>query len=182
MRTNFILPSRYHGRVIVSNGDGVVVEGHNDVVYQGADVLANLAAGNATYRISHMYFEFQNTVTPAADAFALTDTAISRQGVTGTSDLIRAPLIAAPSISSTGEDYASNQVIFHSLTTVTTGLINDLDFDAGADSHVVSMCLVAAPGGSNHLQDLIYARFILASPLPVSGSTQISGTWPTTWN
>jgi hypothetical protein len=180
--TNFPISKRYHGHVIVTDqSSGVAVEGHNDCPYQAGDILCGLAAGFANYRISHAYFEYQNTAggtTPAA--FALTDTAISRQAVVSPYDLIRAPLIAQPVLSATDVHHAANQAVFTALSNAAVGL-NGLTFSAGANSKVISLCLVSATGGSNPLLDLLYARFVLGSALPVSGSGLISVSWPTTW-
>lgn len=177
------LPDIYRGFIRCSNDAGLVVVSHNDVVYQGGDILAKLAAGNSNYKISHMYFEYQNTAgSVTAGTVSRADTAASRQGVSSPYDLIRAPLVAVPNLTAADGNHAFNQATFYALTTATTGLLHGLSFSAGANSKIYAMCLVAAPGGSDQLQDLLYARAILSSPLPVSGSGQVSGAWTAFWN
>lgn len=177
------MPVFYRGHVRITNSDGVTVTGWNDVTYQGGDVLAALAAGQSDYRISHMYFEYENTAgAPTAGTVSRTDTAASRQAVSAPKDLIRAPLIAVPILAAADVNHTANRATFHALTVATTGLINTLPFSAGSNSKIYAACLVAAPGGTDYLQDLVYARFILTTVLPVSGSGQCSGTWACDWN
>ncbi len=172
------LPSRYSGRVVVRCGDAIS-EGHNDVTFQGADVLAALMAGHSEYKISHAYLEFANIVDPDSGTMSRSDTAASRQAVSDPYDLIRAPLIAVPLVASTDGDHDGNRVTYHALSNAAEGLINELEFSADADSNIYAACLVAAPGGSDHLQDLVYARYILSSPIPVSGLGSVSLAWIT---
>ncbi len=177
------LSQMYHGKVRCWNDAGVEVFGHNDVVYQGGDVLAHLAAGDSQYRISHMYFEYENTAgSVTAGSVSRADTAASRQGVSAPYDLIRAPLVAVPLLAAADGNHLANQATFYALTTASVGAISGLPFTAGANSKVYAMCLVAAPGGSDRLQDQLYARWILSSAVPVSGSGLISGSWITVWN
>lgn len=180
MRTpSFDLSKRYAGRVLIANALGEVSEGHNDVTYEGAQVLAQLLAGKSNYKISNFYFEFQNSgySTPPV---ARTDTAASRQAAaTGVADLIRAELVAAPLVDTSGSPYSNNRDTFFALTTATVGLMHGLAFSAGAGSKIVSACLIAAPGGTDYQQDLLYARYVLATPVAVAGSGQVSGQWTT---
>lgn len=180
MRTlPFDLSKRYAGRVLIANSRGEVSEGHNDVTYQGAQVLAELLAGKPTFKISNFYFEFQNSGY-STSAVARTDTAASRQAAcTGASDLIRAELVAAPLVDTSASPYSNNRDTFFALTTASVGLIQGLPFSAGAGSKIVSACLVAAPGGTDYQQDLVYARYVLTTPVAVAGSGQVSGTWTT---
>jgi hypothetical protein len=164
---------------ITDLSSGITVEGLNSCPYQAADILAGLAAGLPNYQISQMYYEYSNgagTATP----FALTDTAISRQAVVTPYDLVRAPLIAQPVLSSTSVDYTDNAVSFTTLTNATMGL-NGLPFGVSSSSQVLSMCLISSPGGAIYTSDLLYARFILGTPLALTGTGAVSCSWPTTW-
>jgi hypothetical protein len=183
MRDTFEIPERLTGRVLVRNDAGAEADGHNDVVYTGGDVIAQLLAGKSNYRISHVYFEYENTAgTPSAGAVARTDRAADIHGYTAPRDIIRAALIAEPLIEAADGDHDGNQVTFHALTTSSTGLLNSLPFSAGSDSKIFAVCLVAAPAGSNHLQDVLYARFVLSTAVPVTGGGQASCTWITKAN
>ena len=160
----------------------LVVEGKNLVTYQGGDILASLLAGDMRYRISHIYFEFENTPgIPGAAAANRTDTGASVRSLTAPRDIVRAPLVAAPLLSTGDSNHAANRATFHALTTATVGLINGLPFGAASNSKVYAVGLVAAVGGQDHTQDLLYARWIPANALPVV-SGQVSGTWTTEAN
>jgi hypothetical protein len=164
---------------ITDLSSGVTVEGMNSCPYQAADILAGLAAGLPNYQIAGMYYEYSNgagTATP----FALTDTSVSRQGVSSPYDLVRAPLIARPVLSSTSVNYADNAVSFTTLTNATEGL-NGSPFGVSSSSQILSVCLCSFPQGSTYTGDLLYARFILGSALPLTGTGAVSCSWPTTW-
>jgi hypothetical protein len=172
----------YRGHVRIWNEAGLVVTGHNDVVYSGGDILAHLAAGDSQYRISHFYFEYENTAgAPVAGTVSRSDTAASRQGVSAPYDLIRAPLVATPILTPSDVNHLSNQATFYALTTASVGAVNGLPFTSGADSKIYAMCMVAAPGGSDRLQDRLYARWILSTVVPVAGSGLVSGAWLAEW-
>ncbi len=170
---------RLTGYVTVRSGD-VEVRGKNLVVYNGGDIIAALLAGKPNYKISAFYFEYENTAgTPSAAAVDRSDTAADRQAVTTPKDLLRAQLVAAPLIESADDNHLGNQVTFHAVTSATTGL-NGLPFSAGADSKVYAVCLVATPTPGTPADDLLYARFLLDTALPVSGSGSVAGSWVTT--
>ncbi len=178
--TSRLLIEQLSGRVIVSNERGDRSEGKNLVVYTGGDIIAALLSGKANYKISHFYFEYENvdgSVTAAAVARG--DTVSSRQAVSDPYDLLRAPLVAVPLITASDENHEGNQATFHAVTSGTTGLINELTFSAGAFSQVYAVCLVAAPVSEDSGQDVLYARYLLETPVPVTGTGLVSGSWAT---
>jgi hypothetical protein len=179
MRDTFNILDRLQGQVIVTC-DGVSVLGHNDVVYTGGDVLARLLAGHSAYRISHICFEFENTVgTPAAAAVQRSDTIATLHGLATPRDFVRAPLVSEPSIVAADASHQGNQVTFHALTAASTGVLHAQGFSVASNSKVFAVSLIAAPGGSNYLQDVLYARYRLTTPLPVGPTGQASATWVT---
>lgn len=183
MRDTFEIKERLTGRVIVRNESGDESIGHNDVVYTGGDIIAQLLAGHPEYRISHVYFEYENTVgVPVAAAVDRTDRAGDIHGYTTPRDIVRAALIAEPLIAPADVDHDGNLVTFHALTTASVGVLDGIPFSAASDSKIFAVCLIAAPAGSDHLQDVLYARFILTTPVPVTGSGQASCTWLTKAN
>jgi hypothetical protein len=183
MREPFVISTRYHGRPIVTDvSSGTSVTGHNEVVYQGADILAGLAAGVPHYNLNTAYIEFQNNASPTIPPAAQTDTAISRQAFcTGQYDLLRCPLIAQPVITSSGSHYAGNDVSLTFLASQTVGLIQGLPFSPSDNSNIVSVCVLASPLGSTYTGDLLYARFALASALAVTGTAQVTLVYPLQW-
>lgn len=167
------------GRVVVSNGVDTVTA-YNAVVYQGGDILAALAGGQSQYKFSYLYFEYENTSgSPSAGSVARTDTAATRQGVTTPYDLVRAPFVSNPVYNTTDGNHAANQTTFFAITSATTGL-NGLPFTSGANSKIYAVCLVASPTGAAS-GDMLYARALLGTPLPVAGSGQVSGSYISYW-
>ncbi len=163
---------------VTTESGGFTVCGSNLVVNQGHDIVAALLAGKSNYRISHMYFEYENTVgTPVEGAAAVTDTAADIQAAVSPRDIIRAPLVATPVLAPGNVAHQGNYATFHAATNASVGLINALPFSAAANSKVYAQCLIVAPGGSAYLQDLIYARFILPAPLTVGGNGVVAASW-----
>jgi len=181
MRDALNLKTMVRGSVRLQSGI-YAVAGWNLVTYQGGDILAALLSGDQRFKISHMYFEFENVDgVPGAAAAARTDTGASVRSLATPRDLVRAPLVATPLKSAADANHAGNRVTFHALTTASVGLINGLPFGAASFSKVYAACLVAAVGGADHTQDLVYARWIPPAPLPVVQG-QVSGTWTTAAN
>ena len=95
-------------------------------------------------------------------------------------DFLRAPLAANPLVSSTAAEYNGNRVTFHAVTTAANGVLHGAStpFTAGAGSKVMALSLVASTGATFGA-DILYARHVLSTPLPVSGLGQVSVTWQT---
>ena len=157
-----------------------VVEGHNLVTYQGADIVAALLAGNAAYRIARMWFEYDNGG-PAVPVPGRGDDAASVIAeAVATRDIVRAPLVAAPLIEPSGANYDGNRGTYHAITPVgAIGEVNSLGFSSGAGSQVIALCLVASPAGLTINDDLVYARYALGSAVAVGTSGQMAATWLT---
>lgn len=174
-----ILPiDALYGRVRVTNADGFESYGRNTVVYTGADIVAKLLGGNTSYAISHFYFEYQNTAgTPAPQANGRGLTAATvRSYLTSDKDLIRAQISGTPSPSASSASYNYNQCTFTAVSNATTGLLNGLAFTAAANSKVMAVCMVAAPTGAV-AGDVLYARYVLGTAVPVVGGGQVASTW-----
>lgn len=170
---------RTHGYVRVRNEDGVSVEARNLVVYNGGDILAQLLAGNAQYRISRMYFGYENTAgSPTPAPAARTDTADSAfHSLAAPQDFVIAPTLEPAILTAADPNHLFNRVLFHAIANSLVG-VNGLPFSAANDSKVFSLGLVASPTGA-YPNDLLYAHFILPTALPVVGSGQVSASWAT---
>ncbi len=166
------------GYVTVRNEDGLIVRARNLVVYGGGDIIAQLLAGNAKYRISHMYFGFENTVgVPVFAAPARTDTVAFFSGLVAPQDYIRAPIVDPVTLAAADANHSYNVATFNAIATSVVGE-NGTAFGAASNSQVATLGLVAAPTGLV-AGDVLYARVNLATPLPAAGSGQISATWAT---
>jgi hypothetical protein len=166
------------GYVRVWNEAGMVVESHNLVVYHGGDIIAQLLAGNPEYRISHMYFAYENTVgVPAPPAEARTDTVAYFDGLVAPEDYIRTPILEPPQLVAGDVDHNFNRVTFVAVASAIAGE-HGVPFGAASNSQVSNIGLVAAPTGIV-TGDILYARYVLPVALPAVGSGQISATWAT---
>jgi hypothetical protein len=160
------------------NGGGT---GLNLVTYQGADIVAKLLSGDARFRLARMWFEFDNAG-PASPTPSRDDTSASvRAAAVGTRDIIRGPLVAQPLLAASDPlKYTGNRGTYHALSQGSVGEINGLAFSAAAGSTIFALCLVASPGpGTTIVDDLVYARFKLPTPLDVGSSGQVAATWMT---
>jgi hypothetical protein len=170
------------GYVRVRNEAGVEVHSHNLVVYNGGDIIAKLLGGNEEYRISHMYFAYENTVgVPAPPAAARSDTAATTfHALAPPDDFLRAPVLDPPQYQAADANHLFNRVIFNAIASDTVGVLG-LPFGAANNSKVYGVGLIAAPTGA-YLGDLLYAYFVLPTALPAAGSGQISASWATEAN
>lgn len=169
--------SKLKNTVVVTNSAGEQSVGLNLVVYNGADVVAQCLAGNPLYRISHIAFEYENTAgTPAGGTAARTDTVASALlALVNPRDYLRAALSASPLITSGGASYVGNQVTFSATSTASTGVLGRT-FSAGSNSKIYAVSLLAAPTGT-YTGDIMFARYILGTPLAAVGAGQVNGTW-----
>lgn len=179
MKDALSLAKMLRGYVRVWNEDGVVVESRNLVVYNGGDIIAQLLAGNDEYRISHMYFAYENTAgVPAPAAAARTDTAAATfHALTPPNDFLRAPVLNPVTLAAADGNHLFNRATFTAIASDTVGVLG-LPFSSGSNSKVYGVGLVAAPTGV-YTGDLLYANFILPSALAAAGSGQISAAWAT---
>lgn len=175
MVTDSLPSSRLAGSVVITNGE-LTIRANNIVVFHGGDILMQLLAGNTQYKISHIYFVYENNAgTPVPLTTARTDTAANLRSVANPRDVIRAPLYAPPTLSSGDANHVSNRATFLAIASGTTG-INGRAFGPGSNSKIINLGLVAAPTGAA-AGDVLYAHFALPTPLPVIGSGQVSATW-----
>jgi hypothetical protein len=166
------------GYVEVRNEAGLVVRSKNLVVYTGGDIISKLLGGFPEYRISHMYFAYENTVgVPVPPVPVRTDTVTAFSGLVSPRDYIRAPVLVPPAFSTSDVNHQFNRATFTSISSAVVGE-NGLPFGSGSDSKVYALGLVAAPTGGV-AGDVLYAYYALPTALPAAGSGQISATWMT---
>jgi len=178
MNDSLSLDKLLTGYVKVWNEAGDVVYGTNLVVYTGGDIIAQLLAGNNEYRISHMYFGYENTAgAPSFAAPARTDTAAFFSGLVAPQDYLRAPTLEPTILTAADANHNYNRATFTSIAVSSVGE-NGTPFSAGNNSKVATLGLVAAPTGLT-AGDVLYARYNLGTALPAAGSGQVSATWAT---
>ena len=166
------------GYVEVRNEAGLVIRSKNLVVYTGGDIIAKLLGGSPEYRISHIYFAYENTAgVPVPPVPARTDTAAYFHTLAAPFDYLRAPVLVPPVYSASDANHNFNQAAFTAIVSAVTGE-NGLAFGSASNSKVYSLGLVAAPTGAT-AGDMLYAHFALPAALPAAGSGQVSATWMT---
>jgi len=176
MRDTLNLNALLRGYVRVWNSDGVSVESSNLVVFTGGDIIARLLGGEIEYRISGMYFEYENTVgVPAPAAAVRTDTNAYYLGLAAPFDFIESATLQPPQYSTSDVNHNYNQVTFLSIANAVAGY-HAVPFGAANNSKVYGLGLVASPTGLTP-GNVLYARYILPTPLPAAGSGQISAAW-----
>jgi len=168
--------SGLRGHVRVSNEAGEYRDSSNIIVYSGGDIVTALLGGLSQYRISSVYFAFQNGGSPVAPAPVRTISANTFRSLTAPQDFIKAPVLVPPTFSTSDVNHTANQATFVSIASATVGSLNALPFGSGSGSQVFMLGLIASP--TNAIPgDVLYAYFALPSPLPAAGSGQISAAW-----
>lgn len=178
MNSTLNLKKLLTGYVRVWNELGQSVEANNLVVYTGGDVIAQLLAGNSEYRISHMYFAYENTAgAPTAPAPTRSSTTTFYSGLIAPQDYLRAATLQPPTITAADANHNGNRATFTAIANSVAGE-NGTPYGAANNSKVWNVGLVAAPTGAV-AGDVLYASFTLPTEIPAAGSGQISATWAT---
>jgi len=178
------------GRLQFNNGERTVLI-PNQIQYGWGIAAAKLmATGNAAYRISAMYIEFEN-VAVSSDPVTLPSYTRSEgqeyyEGLALVSDrdFIRASLLlpAAVSVEEGYEDYVpeneGNLLTFYTQTQGTTGY-HGKTFSNAVNSKIFGAALVATPDPDDPTKDIIVARTYLSSANQVLkiAASQVGLTW-----
>lgn len=190
-----------HGRVGLWNirPSGLiepVVHKTNQIQYAWGFIAAQCIGRAAReYAVRYMYVEYENMADPA-DVITTPEPFGRDEGLSyyeqlyllANKDYLRIPMVVDPLISvATGfEDYFTdgtdgNKLTFFAQTQAAgvEGLSAGLPFGSGSNSKVYGVALVAAPGGTDHSQDIIFARtYFDASEQTVKEvSSQLGITW-----
>jgi len=162
----------------------------NLILYGGADIMAALLAGDMNHRISHMYFEFENTVgAPAVPTITRGDGRSYFAGLTGGSnrDWVRVPIIMNPTLSVVPNDspnFAGNTALFAATTasvSPATGKSPTANYFSSSGingpSKIFSLALVAAPNRNSDTNDKVFSRLNLPTAMPLQPSSHIVFFW-----
>lgn len=167
------------GSVTVRNEVGEEVRSHNLVVYSGGDIIGRLLAGYTQYKLSHMYFAYENTAgTPSPISPARTDSVNSFLALTAPRDFVKGAVFSPIPLTAGDANHVSNVATVTAAASASTGLVSSLPFSAAANSKVYALGLVASPTGIL-AEDVLYAIFSLPTALPVVGAGLVSATWAT---
>jgi len=155
----------------------------NLILYSGADILAQVLAGNGEYAVNAMYLEFKNLAVPGTvvpPGFDRTGGIAYYNGLIASPDVdfIRVALMTHPDISASGAHYDGNQVLFTGMTEGSVGFHGKI-FSNAAGSAVYGAALVAAPDLADQSKDVVFSRVYagIGTQLKESGY-EIGVTWP----
>ena len=178
------------GRLQFNNGERTVLI-PNQIQYGWGIAAAKLmATGNAAYRISAMYIEFENVavssdpVTPPSYTRSEGQEYYEGLSLVADRDFIRASLLlpAAVSVEEGYEDYVpeneGNLLTFYTQTQGTAGY-HGKTFSNAVNSKIFGAALVATPDPDDPTKDIIVARTYLSSPNQVLkiAASQVGLTW-----
>lgn len=178
------------GRLQVNNGERTVLI-PNQIQYGWGFAAAKLlATGNAAYRVSAMYIEFENVassgdaVTPPTYARSEGQEYYEGLAFVADRDFIRASLLlpAAVSIEEGYEDYIpaneGNLLTFYTQTQGTVGY-HGKAFSNAVNSKIFGAALVVTPVSDDPAKDIIVARTYLSAPNQVLkvAASQVGLTW-----
>ncbi len=170
-----------------------VLEQKNLVMYEAADILALLLAGNGEYRVNHMYFQYENTngavsVTPTLSRDLGRGSFNSIDG-SDDQDWLRLPIAAEPILGKypdTTSNYEGNAVTFVATSALSSTQEGESpthnpfgpgDGGSIAPSKIFSLALVASPVPSDSTQDKIFSRINLTTPFTVVAGLHVSVYW-----
>lgn len=156
----------------------------NLILYSGADCLSSLLAGDERYAITTMYLEYKNGTGGApipAPVYDRTGGIAYYNTIVG-ADILRVPLAAVPTITTSGSDYLGNKATFFSISEGTVGEVNSLAFTTAADSAVYGAALVATRDPDDRSQDVIFSRVYFPTKLTKLAGLEVGVVWPVQFN
>lgn len=173
-------------RDISTNKFSPLIVQKNLVTYGGADIMAQLVAGNVKYAINGMYFKYENTTeTPSGSApsreLTVSDQYHNLTGADGI-DWLRVPIITTGKIAPLPAEshYSGNSVTFVATTAsvATTGISPEENpFNSSSNSKIFSVALVAMPDSTNKISDIAFSMANLTSAIPAIANSYIDVFW-----
>lgn len=165
-----------------------VSDQRNLVLFEGADIMASLLAGDSSAAISHLYLHYKNGGTNPVP--------LSRDmgrswfdGISGANfeDWLRIPIITTPRLfrsPSSSPDYKANAIHFTGTSAASETMVGESPTgnyfgDAGPQgaSMVFAAALVSGPQSGSSANDRIFSRVNLALPLTMVVGSQITIFW-----
>jgi hypothetical protein len=160
----------------------------NAVLYDWGTIVNRLLRNSPDgkqYQIGGMYIEFDNAGSPVSlPSIARTgNKANYYDGLTGTQDYLRVPLVATTESSSNATNFPQGNIAtFFAQTEGAVGESQGLTFSDVAGSAVFGIALVVFPEFADPSQDLVFSRsyFLSANQIDKVAGSQIGVTWAVT--
>jgi hypothetical protein len=179
---------RFYARELDTGKTSKVIERPNLVLYEGADILAQLLSGARGYHVNTMYLEFKNLAAPGdaivPPSFGRGDGIAYYNGLISSldTDFLRVPLTVSALVEASGGDYAGNQDTFFGISEGTVGF-HGKPFLPSSNSAVFGAALIAAPDPTDQSQDKVYARVYTGiDKILKQTGFEIGVTWTTRFN
>jgi hypothetical protein len=177
-----------------------ILRQENLVMYEAADAMARLCAGDSRYAISHMYYQYENTnSSPSTVTFGRQDgikTYLAINTISSTTvDWLRIPIYTKAKIDTyfaTGEDpliYAANMATFVATSAAyptnaggaQVGQSPQQNYFASSGtngaSKVTCVALAVSPDPNDKAKDLVFSRLALQTPIVVQSNSYIDCFW-----
>ena len=169
-----------------------ICEQKNLVMYEGADIIAGLLAGQPL-QLSHMYFHYCNG-TFVEPVNIGSNRALGRSwfynnipgsgNANSTQDWLRVPIITTPKLFKSPSDsanYNNNGIYLTATSAASTSKTGEssanLPFSSGANSKVLAVALVSATDPSDYRKDKIFSRVTLTDYITVASGSQPTIFW-----
>ena len=163
-----------------------ICEQKNLVMYEGADIIAGLLAGQPL-QLSHMYFHFNNANTQTPPELTRTmgrtwfyDNILGNDA--NLQDWLRVPIITTPKLFKSPSDsanYNNNGIYLTATSAASTSKkgesIAKNDFQVG--SKIIAVALVSATDPSDYRKDKIFSRVNLTDTITVASGSQPTIFW-----
>lgn len=154
---------------------------HNEVLYSGADLMANAIVGAPKMHIAGMYMEYDNSGSPSAPAVDRTRTPAFYEALISPQGYARVPLTAMPGYAPSDPEYAGNIVTVQAQT---DGTVENGPGFVDNTTQIYSAALVSMPDPADKSQDIIFSAANLydsggsvLAPVPKIANAQIGIKW-----
>ena len=153
------------------------------IIYEAADIMAKLIAGELLYAPNAFYIEFKNGVAPTPPTINLAEGRSYYAGLEtlhGSTfvDYLRVPRQFPPAVSSSDvAKYVGNKLTFTVASQGTVGICG-LDFSAAANSVIYGAALVSVLDWTDRTKDLVFARYYPATALAKGAASEVNIQWP----
>lgn len=175
---------------IVRPGEHIQLEnggwGCNMLQFSGADIFAQLLAGNSAYKPSGMYLQFTNNLA------GWTKPDVSRSGALEyfrtletnfpDCDYLRVPFMSPAAISASSDAFEGNVVDFFAMTSGTTGSRpgTPLSFGSASNSVIVGGAVIVTPDWDDDTKDVILTRGYLDTTIAKPAAGEVVLQWKVT--
>jgi hypothetical protein len=145
----------------------------NEIMYSGADLMAQAIVGKREGFIRGMYMEYSNG-TPPAPAVSRDRAPVYYEGLGSPEGYIRVPLTAQPGYTPSTTDYQGNIVTVQAQT---DGTYENGPGIVDGTSQIYAAALVAMPNPDDKSEDILFSAANTDAPIPKIANAQVGIKW-----